>query len=93
MLTNARSLFPKFESLIDNMKELDTDICFVTETWLSDGPTLDKDLDDLLLGAGIGLITLNREPGLNGVSHGDVAIGYPSATVTLKRIPAKNTRF
>ena len=67
--TNARSLTPKIQSFIDNFLELDASISVVTETWLADGPGLDADLDDLLLGTGINLITRNRAPGTNGVCH------------------------
>ena len=57
MNTNARSLTPKIQSFIDNFHELDANVAIVTETWLADGPSLEADLDDLLLGTGIDLIT------------------------------------
>ena len=74
--TNARSLCPKIRSLLDCFSELNTDIAVLTETWLSDGPTLDEDIEDLRLGAGVGLLVRNRAVGPRGHSHGGVAIAY-----------------
>ena len=82
--TNARSLTPKIQSFIDNFHELDANVAIVTETWLADGPSLEADLDDLLLGTGIDLITRNRAPGVNGVCHGGVAIAALASNIKLK---------
>ena len=60
--TNARSLCPKMSSLIDNLRQLQCQIGVVTETWLSDGQSLDEDLDDLRTGTGYSALTLNRKP-------------------------------
>lgn len=60
--TNARSLCPKIESLIDCFDEMKATIGVVTETWLSDGDSLQEDIQDLSSGAGLGLICLNRQP-------------------------------
>ena len=68
--TNARSLCPKISSLIDNLTQLECQIGVVTETWLSDGKTLDEDLDNLREGTGYSALTLNRPPNQRGVSHG-----------------------
>ena len=53
--TNARSICPKINSLLDTIEELDAAVAVVTETWLADGATLEEDRQDLLLGAGISL--------------------------------------
>jgi hypothetical protein len=45
--TNARSLYPKINSLIDNITELEADFCVVTETWFKDGANLDRNMVDL----------------------------------------------
>ena len=45
--TNARSLGPKSSSLIDNLTELECQFAVVTETWFSDGKTLEEGLNDL----------------------------------------------
>ena len=50
--TNARSLCPKIDSLIDCFEELDVTLGVVTETWLADGDSLDRDIQDLAKGAG-----------------------------------------
>ena len=47
--TNARSLCPKIESWLDCFEEMDGTIGIITETWLSDGDTLDRDIRDCLL--------------------------------------------
>ena len=78
---NARSLCPKMNSFIDTFKEMESSLAIVTETWLKSGEGLEDDLDDLLHGAGIGLITLNRRAGSRGVAHGGVAIGYRAAVM------------
>ena len=88
--TNARSLTPKISSFIDCFKELDASVAVVTETWLADGPSLAEDVDDLLHGTGIALLTRNREPAVNGVCHGGVAIAYRAANVTLKKLDLSN---
>ena len=60
--TNARSLCPKINSLIDCMEELPASLAIVTETWLSDGHGLEDDVDDLLNGAGLGICLLYTSP-------------------------------
>ena len=50
--TNARSLCPKIESLIDCFDEMNGTIGVITETWLADGDTLQTDIEDLSNGAG-----------------------------------------
>ena len=72
--TNARSLCPKINSLIDNIEELDASFAVVTETWLADGRTLEEDKQDLLLGAGLSLICKNRWPNHRGVAYGGVGL-------------------
>ena len=48
--TNARSLCPKVDSLIDCFHELSVDVAIVTEMWLKNGPELDQSVSDLELG-------------------------------------------
>ena len=66
------------------------DLSILTETWLTDGQTLDEDLDDLREGAGLDVMVNNRDPGARGVSHGGVAIAYRMATCSFKRIELDN---
>ena len=72
--TNARSLCPKINSLIDCFEELDITLGVVTETWLASGDSLDKDVQDLARGAGLNMVCLNRDVGGRGVAHGGVAV-------------------
>ena len=58
--TNARSLGPKSDSLIDNLKELGCQFSVVTETWFEDGKLLEDGLRDLEDGAGYSAKVLNR---------------------------------
>ena len=51
--TNARSLCPKINSLIDCYEELDVTLGVVTKTWLASGQSLDADIQDLADGAGL----------------------------------------
>ena len=49
----------------------------ITETWLSDGEGLEEDLEDLVLGAGMGMLCLNRPKN----SKGFPTEGLPWCTV------------
>ena len=72
--TNARSLCPKIDSLIDNMRELDSPLAVVTETWLADGSLLEQRLADLQEGEGLSVVHKNRKGNRRGVTHGGVCI-------------------
>ena len=72
--TNARSLCPKINSLIDTIEELDAAFALVTETWLADGTSLEDDKQDLLLGAGFSLLCRNRAPDHRGVAYRGVGL-------------------
>ena len=52
---------PKINSLIDCFEEMDLAFGIVMETWLSDGAELEEDLADFEVGAGLGMLTRNRE--------------------------------
>ena len=82
--TNARSLRPKITSLIDAFENLDLSYAVVTETWFSNGNKLEKESEDLLLGHGLGALTLKRPPGRGGYSHGGVAVIYRDSTMKAK---------
>ena len=67
LLTNARSLAPKIDSLIENFSERDVDLCVVTETWLNDESGLLEDEGvDLSLGEGISTFHCGRPVGRRG---------------------------
>ena len=88
--TNARSLCPKIESMIDCFDEMQATIGVITETWLADGDSLAEDIADLSAGAGIGLVCLNREPNALGVAHGGVAVAYNTNKCTMRRLDLPN---
>ena len=89
--TNARSLTPKIDSLLDCFNELQADIAVVTETWLKSGPGLERDLDDLEKGADVLPLTKNRDPHpTTGVCHGRVAVMYKKRIGRFKEIDFDN---
>ena len=88
--TNARSLCPKIDSLIDCYEEMDVTLGIVTETWLADGDSLDKDLRDLAKGAGLDMICLNRKANSRGVAHGGVAIVANNSACSIKKLNMPN---
>ena len=90
MNTNARSLCPKINSFLDSFEEMNCNISIVTETWLTDGQSLDEDLADLEHGGGVKFLVKNRCPGSRGVSHGGVAIAFKKGSVELKNMDFDN---
>ena len=72
--TNARSLRPKLSSFIQCFVGLSLTLAVVTETWFAEGGRLERETEDLLLGHGLRLQALNRDPLLSGVSYGGVAL-------------------
>ena len=59
--TNARSLGPKINSLIDCFEEMEVAFGVITETWLAGGAGLQEDVEHFEAGAGIGLLTRSRD--------------------------------
>ena len=82
--TNARSLCQIINSLLDCFDEINANLAIITETWLTSGASLDKDIEDLRLGSGIGL------PGAWGFSHGGVGIAYRGSTCTFRQLSIHN---
>ena len=72
------------------MNEMEADISVVTETWLSDGDSLQTDLDDLEHGVDLGCVYKNRPTNARGFSHGGVAIIYRKSNVTMKPLEIPN---
>ena len=81
--TNARSLCPKIDSLVDCFEELIGTVGIVTEAWLADEGLLDRDLAS---GAGLGMICLNDR----GVAHGGVAVVHNKSACSLARLDLPN---
>ena len=101
ILTNARSLAPKIESLITTFEELDVAVGIVTESWLKDSKELDRDLKDLELGRSIKLIYKNRTKKRKNATRyntkpsrgGGVAIVFNCAKTNLKENKIKGNTF
>ena len=90
--TNARSLSPKINSLIDCFSQMEASIGVITETWLTDGEALDEEIDDLTSGTGLGMVYRNREVNGRGFSHGGVAIVYREAAMSLRKMKIHNPK-
>ena len=89
--TNARSLCPKITSLVDCMEEMEASVGVVTETWLADGEQLERDVEDLANGAGLGFLYRNRRANANGVAHGGVAVVYKKNACNMTKIEIQNS--
>ena len=72
--TNARSLQPKSSSLIRCFLNLTLTFAIITETWLHGGTRLELETERLLLGHGLRMHALSREPLASGVCYGGLAI-------------------
>ena len=88
--TNARSLCPKINSLVDCFTDLRAAIGIITETWLTDGDTLEEDIANLTLGTGLQMLYRNREANDQGFSHGGVAVVFKESMVSLKEVRLHN---
>ena len=84
--SNARSLCPKIQSLIDVFDESLASIAIISETWLRDGEDLEDVKDDLREGAGIEMLCRNRGLNHRGQAHGGIAILFRKDAVNLKEI-------
>ena len=70
LVTNARSLSPKIESLHRYFTELDIDVAMITESWLKDSSILDRDIIDLEYGTNLKIIYKNRPKKTVGARRG-----------------------
>ena len=87
-LTNARSLAPKIDSFVENFHERDTDLCVVTEMWLTEDAGLLADGSvDLRLRECIGALHCGRGGGRRG---GGVGIFYRLARMSVVDISPKD---
>ena len=74
--TNTRTLRPKLPSFITCFTNLALCLAVVTETLFANGNRLEIETENLLLGQGLNMRCLNRQPNASGLSHGEVAIIY-----------------
>ena len=95
MLTNARSLSPKIHSLITMFDELQLHFAVVTESWLKDGQTLDRDVIDLEYGTDLKIIYKNRptKQASRRRVGGGVSIIYSKARCNLRERRIASGRF
>ena len=92
VLTNARSLPPKINSLIDMIHELDLTFAAVTETWFKGGLKLKQELSDIEQAADIKFICRNR-PGRGAQRGGGVALAFRASVCNFKERKMKNMPF
>lgn len=81
---NDHSLCPKINSMVDCFTEMEASVAIVTETWLTDGDSLQEDLEHLVLGSGIRLLCRNWDVNNRGFSHGGVCVAFREFTTSLK---------
>ena len=92
-VTNARSLRPKIESVIESFEELNTTIMTVSETWLTRDPLSERALSELENGHGIGCIRRDRPSKTSRNPGGGVAILFRKSLITLKELRFKRSGF
>ena len=94
MVSNARSLLPKIQSLLENFSELNVGFAMISETWLRDNSDNKHLTIDLKQGHGLSIIQKNRYKTKSGalVRGGGVAIIFDNAKINLKEYPIKKTR-
>ena len=80
------------DSLLDCIKETDTDIAILTETWLRDEEVEGLELD-FSRGAGLGLLTRNRDANSNGVCYGGVAVIWRETLGVFTEVRLKNPQL
>ena len=83
VLTNARSLPPKINSLIDMIHKLDLTFATVTETWFKGGLKLKQELSDIEQAADIKFVRKNR-PGRGAQRGGGVALAFRASICNCK---------
>lgn len=88
LLTNARSLSPKIESLQIDFTEHELDFALITKSWLKDGEVLDRDVVDLEYGTNLKIIYKNRpkKPTADRTVGGGVSIVYNKSRCRKEKI-------
>ena len=83
LLTNARSLRPKIDSLNDAFGSLGLNIACITETWYKGGRDLSEHLRDIEGSSGIRILHKSRDGRLKKVGGG-VAVAFDLGSCNLK---------
>ena len=84
LLTNARSLLPKIDSLTDAFGSLDLHLACITETWYRGGKDLKEHLIDVERSKGIKILQKSRDGRIRR-RGGGVAIAFNTATCNFKQ--------
>ena len=95
MLTNARSLSPKIESLQNNFTEHELDFALITESWLKDSAILDRDVIDLEFGTNLKILYKNRprKTASSRAVGGGVSIVYNKSRCSFKERKISGNKF
>ena len=92
-VTNARSLVPKCESLIDYFRDLDLALAIVCETWFHKGDTLENFQTKLRSEENICFLNrMRRKTGRNNPGGG-VSIAYNESKVVLADFPITRGKY
>ena len=91
LLTNARSLKPKIDSLYQAFGSLELDVACVTETWYKGGSELNEHLIDVEGKMGIKMIHKSRD-GRSKKSGGGVAIAFNASSCNFKARGLKHVK-
>ena len=89
LITNARSLLPKIDSLVDAIQSLDLHLACITETWFRGGRALSDRLDELEDDKGIRIIHKSRDS-RRKKAGGGVAIAFNPSTCNFRKRHLKN---
>ena len=81
---------PKLDSLIETVEELDADVCFVTETWLTNSSRIEQRFTDLRDKLGYGFIRRDR-PGERPA--GGVGILFKESRIQMMRIKVPPSEY
>ena len=85
LLTNARSLKPKIDSLVDAFTSLDLHFASVTETWYKEGSQLNDDLVELEGKTGVRVLHQSRDGRSSRTGGGGVALAFNTGSCNFKR--------
>ena len=88
-LTNARSVMPKLYSLTETMRELCTDICVITETWIREDDKIKENIEDYQNITGFFMIRKDRLDRRGG----GVAICYNAETIEMSKVKIPCSEF
>ena len=91
--TNARSLAPKMDSLVDYFSELDLQFAVITESWLKNGEMLKEAVIDLNAGCSLDMLTHNRKAKRSGrTAGGGVALVYDKKCLKMNELLIRKGR-